>query len=121
MASQINLAASPVNLGNGSTSSLTATVLDERGNPVAGKQVRIGVDGDGQQGTVNGAEVVQGTTNAAGKLVVTFTKVNKAVGVVKVRAELLKPVENGDDVAQSATLTLNLFATRFQYLPVIQK
>lgn len=121
IASQITLTASPVNLGNGATSQLTATVLDAWGAPVPGVSVRIGVDGDGQMGQVPGGEAMVGISNALGQVKTTFTRVNRAVGVVPVRAELLKTSVGGDDVAQSATLLLNLGGMRYQYLPVIQK
>jgi hypothetical protein len=74
-----------------STAALTATVLDRWKEPVANQIVRIGVEGDGQMGTVDGGEVVSGTTNAQGQLSATYTSGN-IVGQAAVRAELMTPV-----------------------------
>ena len=76
------------------TTLLVATVLDMDGNPAPNQVVRIGVEGGGDEagdnpiGTVNGSEVVSGTTNAAGQFQVTFKSGNVA-GQAGLRAELL--------------------------------
>jgi len=73
---------------NGTSSALLATVYDRWNNPMPNQTVRIGVEGDGQVGTVNGAEVLTGTTNAQGQIVGNYAK-GDAVMPVGVRAELL--------------------------------
>ena len=50
--------------------------------------VRIGVEGDGQMDTVEGGEVVQGTTDSNGEFSTTFTS-GTMIGLAGVRAELL--------------------------------
>jgi hypothetical protein len=76
------------------TTPLMATVLDAYGAPVANQVVRIGVEGGGDQagsnqvGTVNGSEVVTGTTNASGQFQVTF-KSGTVAGEAGLRAELI--------------------------------
>jgi len=86
---RIDLVASPQVLDeNGTSSALLATVYDRWNNPMPNQTVRIGVEGDGQVGTVNGAEVLTGTTNAQGQIVGNYAK-GDAVMPVGVRAELL--------------------------------
>jgi hypothetical protein len=87
---QIVLAVSPDTLpaDGESTAELVATVYDRWGTPRANQRVRIGVEGDGQMGTIRGSEVVTGTTNARGQLSATFTS-GSIGGEVGVRAELL--------------------------------
>ena len=71
-----------------STSSLVATVRDRWGDPIPNQLVQIGVEGDGQMGTVAGEEVVSGYTDPAGQFSAIFTSgVN--IGAVGVRAELI--------------------------------
>jgi hypothetical protein len=76
------------------TTPLVATVLDMNGTPQPNQQVRIGVEGGGDQvgsnpiGMVNGAEIVTGTTNAAGQFQVTF-KSGTIGGPAGLRAELV--------------------------------
>jgi hypothetical protein len=71
-----------------STAVLTATVRDNLGNPMPNQSVRIGVEGDGQLGTISGEEVVSGETDANGQFSAIFTS-GEVVAVVGVRAELL--------------------------------
>jgi hypothetical protein len=62
-------------------------VRDGQGNPVSNQTVRIGVDGDGQLGTISGGEVVTGTTDVNGQFGAIFTS-GEMIGVVEVCAEL---------------------------------
>ena len=71
-----------------STSNLVATVKDRWGTPVADQVVRIGVSGDGQLGTINGTEVLTGTTNIQGQFTAVYTS-GTIAGEARVRAELL--------------------------------
>jgi len=88
--SQIALAVSRDTLPSDgeSTTELVATVRDDWRTSMANQTVRIGVEGDGQMGTINGGEVVTGTTNTRGQLSATFTSGSWG-GEVGVRAELL--------------------------------
>ncbi len=118
IANTIQFTASPANLGDGLTSTLVATVLDDWGSPVAGQKVQIGVEGDGQLGLLAGAEVVNGLSNAQGQLSATFTKVKGVIAPIGVRAQLLS--ETGD-VLQELRLVLPSGTQRFLYLPMIKK
>ncbi|HMN28408.1 MAG TPA: hypothetical protein PKE45_09665, partial [Caldilineaceae bacterium] len=90
VANQIELAVTPTDLsGEANSAALVATVRDQWGDPVAGQTVRIGAEGDAQQGLIAGGEVITGTTNAQGQLAATFTEAEDAHGQVGVRAELL--------------------------------
>ena len=81
------------------TTPLVATVLDMNGAPAANQQVRIGVEGGGDEpgsngvGTVNGSEVVTGMTNVSGQFQVTF-KSGTINGLAGLRAELLMDGES---------------------------
>ncbi|MCK4579562.1 MAG: hypothetical protein KAU50_12290, partial [Candidatus Marinimicrobia bacterium] len=89
-ANQIMLEVSPrlVPPDGTSTSNLIATVKDRWGTLEAGEVVRIGVSGDGQMGTINGSEVVTGTTDTQGQFTAIFTSGTTA-GDARIRAELL--------------------------------
>jgi len=71
-----------------STAILVATVHDRYGTPMANQDVRIGLEEDGQFGTINGGEVITGTTDASGQFSAVFTA-STIPGDVGVRAELL--------------------------------
>ncbi len=71
-----------------STAELVATVRDDRGSPMSNQTVRIGVEGDGQLGTISGGEVVTGTTDVNGQFSAVFTS-GEIIGVAGIRAELL--------------------------------
>jgi hypothetical protein len=105
----INLTATPqVAAASANSVALVATVHDQYGTGVANQLVRIGVEQDGQMGDINGGEVMTGTTDALGQLVVTFTQVPTATGSVAVRAELLA-LENGVyHVAEEARVSIAL-------------
>lgn len=93
IANHIDLAATPTDLSGATNSAaLIVTVRDRWGDPVAGQTVRIGTEGDGEQGLINGSEVMTATTNAQGQVQTNFTKVAGVVGNVGVRAELLATV-----------------------------
>jgi hypothetical protein len=98
------------------TAPLTATVVDRWGNPVEGATVRIGVEGDGTVGAIAGGEVLTGTTNTAGQVSGTFTRIAVS-GEAGVRAELLSS-EGGDDrVALSDRQVIDLEARQI-FLPL---
>ncbi len=119
IANTILFTASPPNLSGGPTTTLVATVVDDWGTPMANQKVRIGVEGDGQTGLLVGnVEVVDGVTNAQGKLTTTFTKAKGVIAPVGVRAQLLSP---GNVVLQEARLSLSSGTERFLYLPVVTK
>ena len=75
-------------LAGKSTAVLTATVRDNLGNPMPNQSVRIGVEGDGQVGTISGEEVITGITDGHGQFSAVFTS-GEVYAVVGVRAELL--------------------------------
>jgi len=110
IANNITLSATPVNLQLGKTSNLIVSVTDAWGNPVSGAKVRLGVNGDGQSGAINGNEMIAGTTNASGQVAATYTRAGIGWGAAIIHAELLKPAEAGDDVAQRATIVLTMGA-----------
>ena len=87
---QIQLQASPLNLppDGVSTSTLVATVKDGWSTPVYNQLVRIGISGDGQMGSLDGSEVVSGTTNIQGQFTAVYTS-GTIAGEARVRAELL--------------------------------
>lgn len=71
-----------------STAELVAIVYNRFDQPMAGQTMRIGVEGDGQMGTIDGKEVVNGTTDNNGRFVAIFTSGEEA-GNAGIRAELL--------------------------------
>lgn len=95
-------------------------MLDTAGAPLANYLVRIGVEGGGDTansnefGTVNGSEVISGTTNAAGEFHAIFTS-GSASGTVGLRAEL---VHNGVSVSEDRREII-LGPSRFLYLPLV--
>ncbi len=124
IANQIHLAATPTDLSGAANSAvLMATVLDRWGNPVANQTVRIGTEGDGQQGLVNGSEVMTATTNAQGQVLTNFTKATAAAGDVGVRAELLATVDGELKIVHEdrAVLQLSVVTPPSQkiYLPLV--
>lgn len=105
-----------------STAALLATVLDASGAPLANQTVQIGIEGGGDQGgsndrgTLNGQEVVSGTTDAAGAFQATLTS-GATLGQVGLRAELLQ-----DGVpTHTDRRTLLLTATNMVYLPLVAR
>ncbi len=81
-----------------STATLVATVRDQWGDPVPNQLVQIGVEGDGQMGTLTGGEeVIIGHTDASGQMSTVFTS-GLEVGVVGVRAELFYDEGSGNNV-----------------------
>lgn len=105
-----------------STAAVIATVLDPTGAPLANQTVQIGIEGGGDHagsndmGTLNGHEVISGTTDAAGTFQVIFTS-GSHVGQVGLRAELLQ--ESVPTIAERRTLVLT--ATNVVYLPLVQR
>lgn len=76
------------------SATLTALVLDQWGSPVANQTVRMAVSGDGGElGTINGSEVMTGTTDANGQVSATFTRGSQS-GTAVIMADLLT-VEDG--------------------------
>lgn len=116
---RIELAVSDDSLqANGaSTANLVATVTDRWGTPMPGQLVRIGVTGDGQLGLIQGGEVVTGTTNTEGQLMVVYTAGTLA-GQPQVRAELLTLEGSSYHVGIEASRRLNLLLSL--YLPLVQ-
>jgi hypothetical protein len=106
----ITLSATPTDLsGAANTAALLVTVRDPWGNPAPGATVRIGAEGDGQLGLIEGGEVITHTANAQGQVLTSYTKAADSTGKGGVRAELL--VANGSSgylVAQEARLELLL-------------
>jgi hypothetical protein len=117
------LAVTPTDLRTGTTANLVATVQDEWGSPVAGATVRVGVENDGQSGTVADAtsaassaaptaiaasEVVTLTTDAQGRVSAVFTKQAGALGSVGVGAELLFDDGTGLHVAAESRVIILL-------------
>lgn len=78
---------------NVNSATLTALVRDQWGTPLANQTVRIGVAGDGALGTINGSEVMTGTTDANGQVSATFTR-GSQTGTAVITADLMT-VENG--------------------------
>ena len=101
------------------TASLTATVTDAYGNPVAGALVRIGVEGDGLRGTLSdGSEAMTGTTNGAGQVTAVFQRVAQS-GSAGVRAELLSPDGTGGQrVAREDRKIISLGTPHRVFLPL---
>lgn len=75
------------------SATLTGLVRDQWGGPVANQTVRLAVSGDGEMGTINGSEVMTGTTDANGQVSATFTR-GSQTGTVVITADLMT-VENG--------------------------
>ncbi|NJM40917.1 MAG: hypothetical protein HC853_09150, partial [Anaerolineae bacterium] len=118
-ANQLFLAATPLDLtGDAANQSVVvATVKDNFGAPVAGATVRLGAEGDGQLGLLEGSEVLTRTTNAQGQVQATFTQVMTATGLAPVRAEWV----NGGTVVQEARVELMLTADKKVFLPFVRK
>jgi hypothetical protein len=119
---QIELVATPSDLSDdANTASVIATVRDPWGEPLAGQMVRIGVNGDGESGTLDGGvEVITGTTDAQGQMRVTFTKASSAAGVAILRAELLV-LENGVPRAVHEARMEILVSMPKVYLPLVTR
>jgi hypothetical protein len=133
----LNFEVEPVNLISGTTANMVVTVLDHWGDPVANSVVRVGVEGDGENGTVAAAsasqasagatlqltDVVTLTTDSAGQVTAVFTKDPAAMGRVGVRAELLFDEGEGLEVAleerREIILSQSGLFTRNIFLPVI--
>lgn len=108
---QITIKATPNDLEatGAQQATVVATLRDRYGKPVKQRKVRIVVEGDAQQGQVNGAEVVKGVTNAKGQVSATFTKVaNSEGGTVAVRAELLVNTPQGEQAVLEARALIHL-------------
>lgn len=78
---------------NVNSATLTAIVRDQWGSPLANQTVRLGVSDDGKLGTINGSEVMTGTTDANGQVSATFTRGSQSGTAIIVAA--LLTVENG--------------------------
>ena len=105
------------------STAITALVHDEWGVPMANQRVRMGVAGDGDLGSLNGSEVMTGTTDANGQVVATFTRGVKT-GAVVVRAELVVQENNQSHGALEQAVTLIVLAApaptnQRVYLPVV--
>jgi hypothetical protein len=117
----------PADIRSKDTAGLTVTILDQWGDPVAGQQVRIGAEDDGQSGVitpvtqnasnatssdaVQASEVITLTTNDDGEATALFTKAKDAAGVnglVGVRAELLFDQGKGLEVVAEQRRTLRV-------------
>jgi hypothetical protein len=102
-----------------STSNLVATVKDRWGTPVADQVVRIGVSGDGQMGTINGSEVVTGTTDTQGQYSATLTS-GTTIGEARVRAELLVLEVDGYHPVHEDQQVIDMIVPEV-YLPFIMR
>jgi Bacterial Ig-like domain (group 1) len=104
-----------------STATLVATVRDRWDNPVPNQTVRIGVEGDGQLGTIIGGvegEVITGTTDVNGQFSAVFTS-GKVVAVVGVRAELLYDKGGGLEMVHDDRK--EIFIGTQVYLPLLNR
>lgn len=97
---------------------LTATVTDKWGDPVAGQEVHLGVEGDAQFGTIEGGEVAVGVTDANGQFSAVYTS-GETLGVAGVRAELYFDQGNGDEVVAFDRKEIRLGA--MVLLPIVVK
>ncbi len=103
------------------TTPLTVTVSDKWGDPAVGLAVRLGVSGDGEQGTIDGAEVITGTTNSAGQIVATFDR-GSAVGEAIVTAALMIEQDGQMQPSLSDKKTIQMLAEiRSLFLPQINR
>jgi hypothetical protein len=107
--SRVTLEASDYNLppDGVSTANLVATVRDRWGTLMPNQTVRIGVEGDGQMGTIQGGEVVTGTTDLNGQFTAVYTS-GEVIGQVGVRAELVFDDGAGPEVIHEDRKVLNL-------------
>ena len=101
-----------------SQTNVTTTVKDRWGNPMAGQSVTIGVEGDGQYGTVTGGEIASGVTDANGQFTTVFTS-GTVVGDVSVRADLYYDQGSSPEVVLSARQVI-ILGGRI-YLPAVLK
>lgn len=97
---------------------LTAVVKDRWGNPMPGQEVHIGVEEDGQLGTIEGGEVVSGVTDANGEFVAVFTS-GEIIGIVGVRAELYYDKGSGLELVHDDRKVINVGSN--VHLPIIVK
>ena len=120
-ANQIALSVSANSLpaDGASTSTLTATVRDRNGNPVAGQLVQIGLEGDGQLGSIAGGEVISGTTDVDGQFVATLTA-GMIIGEAGVRAELFADKGSGMTVVHDDRQMV-VFTGNQIFLPFLMK
>jgi len=103
------------------TLSVTATLRDKWGDPVANQTVRLGVSGDGEMGTIGGSEVITGTTNSAGQIVATFARGSKP-GQTFVSATLLMNVNGTMQPSLTDSVEILVLAeTRNLFLPQITR
>lgn len=103
------------------TTPVTVTVTDKWGDPAVGQTVRLGVSGDGEQGTIGGAEVITGTTDSAGQIVATFDR-NGAIGDALVTATLLIDQNGQMQPSLTDTKTIQMLAEmRSLFLPQVNR
>jgi hypothetical protein len=102
-----------------STATLVATVRDYWGNPVANQQVQIGVEGDGQHGSIDGGEVASGITDGNGRFSATFTSGVEA-GKIGVRAEVMV-MEAGEMVVAQHDRQVMYIGIMLSHLPLIRR
>ncbi len=103
------------------TTPLTVTVSDKWGDPAVGLAVRLSVSDDGEQGTIDGSEVITGTTNSAGQVLATFNR-GGAVGDAWVTATLM--IDQNGQMQRSLTETQKitmLAEIRSLFLPQINR
>jgi hypothetical protein len=117
---EVELSVSPERLGPSTSATARAVVRDAMGVPLANALVRIGVEQDGEHGTLNGGEVFTGTTNAQGELIATFTKSPTAGIEVALRAELLSGAGGEREVIDVDRKVLRL-ARHALFLPVLAR
>ncbi len=101
-----------------STATLVATVRDRYDHPMQNQTVVIGVEGDGQLGTISGGEVITGTTDVNGQFSAVLTS-GTIPGVAGVRAELLYDDGGGIAVVHDARIEI-LIGSRI-YLPLASR
>jgi hypothetical protein len=102
-----------------STAELLATVRDRWGDPMPNQQVQIGVEGDGQLGTISGGEVVSGLTDANGQFSATLTS-GVTAGATGIRAELIFDDGSGARVVHHDR-KLMYIGIRLIHLPLIRR
>ncbi len=103
------------------TTPLTVTVSDKWGDPAVGLAVRLSVSGDGEQGTIDGAEVITSTTNSAGQVLATFNR-GSAVGEALVTATLMIDQNGQMQQSLSETQKITMLAEiRSLFLPQINR
>jgi hypothetical protein len=106
---------------NDNTAGLTVVVRDVWGKPVGNQSVRISVSGDGGGGTINGSEVMTGTTNANGQVAVTYTR-GSATGAIRILAQVIGEENGAKYAALEDQLVIQVNAAELRiFLPSVTR